>query len=225
MDVRRPTAATRSRRLPGRKYGRRSHGRGGNPADSEVRGVALVPPSSRRPIPSTDPLHWTGSMQNWDFMCSECHSTGVQKGDDAQKDNFTRVLRDSRWLRELPRSGRRSSRLGARRSYPGKANKGFDGSYARREKVEWIPDAKTGSPTKGAPRPAADEVELCAHCHSRRGRSTRLASGTAAARYAFAIVPRRRAVRRRRPDGTKSSTSFVQTKPDVCKGRHLRRLP
>ncbi len=123
-----------------------------------------------RPIPSTDPLHWTGSMQNWNFMCSECHSTGVQKGYDAQKDSFHTSFSEIAVGCESchgPGGGHLDWARGGRD--PGKANKGFDGSYARREKVEWSPDAKTGSPTKGAPRPAADEVELCAHCHSRRG--------------------------------------------------------
>ena len=26
-----------------------------------------------------DPLHWTNHYQNWNFMCSECHSTDVNK--------------------------------------------------------------------------------------------------------------------------------------------------
>ncbi len=31
-----------------------------------------------------DPLHWTGFNQNWNYMCSECHSTGVKKNFDAK---------------------------------------------------------------------------------------------------------------------------------------------
>ena len=123
-----------------------------------------------RPIPSTDPLHWTGSMQNWNFMCSECHSTGVQKGYDPQKDSFHTSFSEIAVGCESchgPGGDHLDWAKGGRD--PGRANKGFDGSYARREKVEWSPDPKIGSPTKGAPRPAADEVELCAHCHSRRG--------------------------------------------------------
>ena len=29
-----------------------------------------------------DPLHWTGRDYNWNFMCADCHSTGVRKGYD-----------------------------------------------------------------------------------------------------------------------------------------------
>ncbi len=123
-----------------------------------------------RPMPSTDPLHWTGPMQNWNFMCAECHSTGIQKGYDPKKDNLhTRFSEISVGCENChgPGGGHLEWAKGDRN--PEQANKGFGGSYAHREKVEWSPDAKTGSPTQSAPRPAADEVELCAHCHSRRG--------------------------------------------------------
>jgi Cytochrome c554 and c-prime len=39
-------------------------------------------------ITHDDPLHWTKLNQNWNFMCAECHSTGVHKNYDAAKDKF-----------------------------------------------------------------------------------------------------------------------------------------
>jgi len=30
-------------------------------------------------IPPEDPLHWTRPLQNWNYMCAECHSTNLQK--------------------------------------------------------------------------------------------------------------------------------------------------
>ena len=35
-----------------------------------------------------DVLHWTKLNQNWNFMCAECHSTGVHKNYDAANDRF-----------------------------------------------------------------------------------------------------------------------------------------
>ncbi|HKN28209.1 MAG TPA: hypothetical protein VJY34_10115 [Roseiarcus sp.] len=35
-----------------------------------------------------DVLHWTKLNQNWNFMCAECHSTGVRKNYGAEKDTF-----------------------------------------------------------------------------------------------------------------------------------------
>jgi tetratricopeptide (TPR) repeat protein len=36
-----------------------------------------------------DVLHWTGSGQNWNHMCADCHSTSVTKGFDAARDTYT----------------------------------------------------------------------------------------------------------------------------------------
>ena len=33
-------------------------------------------------ITHDDELHWTGPAQNWNFMCADCHSTGVRKNYD-----------------------------------------------------------------------------------------------------------------------------------------------
>src|SRR5260221_4285409 len=35
-----------------------------------------------------DVLHWTRLNQNWNFMCAECHSTGLRKNYDAKTDRF-----------------------------------------------------------------------------------------------------------------------------------------
>ena len=39
-------------------------------------------------IKHNDVMHWTKLNQNWNFMCSECHSTGVRKNYDAASDRF-----------------------------------------------------------------------------------------------------------------------------------------
>lgn len=39
-------------------------------------------------IPAGDWLHWTGNGQNWNTMCSSCHSTNVQKGYDQATDSY-----------------------------------------------------------------------------------------------------------------------------------------
>ena len=39
-------------------------------------------------IKHDDALHWTKLNQNWNFMCAECHSTGVRKNYDAANDRF-----------------------------------------------------------------------------------------------------------------------------------------
>jgi tetratricopeptide (TPR) repeat protein len=39
-------------------------------------------------IPSHDWLHWTGNAQNWNTMCSRCHSTNLQKNYDFASDSY-----------------------------------------------------------------------------------------------------------------------------------------
>src|SRR4029453_6835365 len=39
-------------------------------------------------IPHTDPLHWTGMNQTWNFMCAECHSTNLRRNYNAAKDGY-----------------------------------------------------------------------------------------------------------------------------------------
>ncbi|MCA9731743.1 tetratricopeptide repeat protein, partial [candidate division KSB1 bacterium] len=39
-------------------------------------------------IAHNDPLHWTGTYQNWNHMCAECHSTNLQKNYDFTTDSY-----------------------------------------------------------------------------------------------------------------------------------------
>jgi len=123
-----------------------------------------------RSIPNTDPLHWTRSMQNWNFMCAECHSTGVLKGYDPASDRFHTTFTEISVGCESCHGAGAAHVVWARGARDAAIpNKGFSTRHAQRAKVEWAPDAKTGSPSASARRPVGDEVELCAHCHSRRG--------------------------------------------------------
>ncbi|MBN2217441.1 MAG: tetratricopeptide repeat protein [Pirellulales bacterium] len=57
-------------------------------ADSRVQCLPLAWDTERRrwfhlypdePVPHHDFLHWTGPMQNWNYMCAHCHSTNFEK--------------------------------------------------------------------------------------------------------------------------------------------------
>ena len=66
-------------------------------------------------IKHDDVLHWTRLNQNWNFMCAECHSTGVKKNYDAANDRFqTDLGGNQRRLRGMPRQGLPPRQLGAR---------------------------------------------------------------------------------------------------------------
>ena len=46
-------------------------------------------------IPQEDPLHWTKPLQNWNFMCADCHTTGFEKNFDSNtltyRSTFTEI--------------------------------------------------------------------------------------------------------------------------------------
>ena len=39
-------------------------------------------------IAPSDPLHWTGPNQTWNYMCADCHSTNLHKNYDLAKDSY-----------------------------------------------------------------------------------------------------------------------------------------
>jgi hypothetical protein len=45
-------------------------------------------------VPHTDPLHWTGINQTWNFMCAECHSTNLRRNYDVAKDSYATTWSD-----------------------------------------------------------------------------------------------------------------------------------
>ncbi|MHC4403033.1 MAG: FliG C-terminal domain-containing protein, partial [Planctomycetota bacterium] len=49
----------------------------------------------KEPIPHNDVLHWTGRLQNWNYMCAECHTTNLLRGyhlaDDAYHTTFSEI--------------------------------------------------------------------------------------------------------------------------------------
>ncbi len=45
-------------------------------------------------IDHRDILHWTGPLQNWNFMCADCHSTNVQKNYQLAEDRYDTTWSD-----------------------------------------------------------------------------------------------------------------------------------
>ena len=127
-------------------------------------------------IGHNDVLHWTKLNQNWNFMCAECHSTGVRKNYDAEKDRFATSFAEISVGCETCH-GQGSAHVawakGQHSWWPYKdddPDKGLPVRFNERTGVTFGRDAKTGSPVRSAP-PAAlrKEVETCGLCHARRG--------------------------------------------------------
>ncbi|MGE0039147.1 MAG: tetratricopeptide repeat protein [Xanthobacteraceae bacterium] len=124
-----------------------------------------------------DFLHWTKLNQNWNFMCAECHSTGVRKNYDAATDRFATTWAEIRVGCEACH-GQGSRHVawahGQKSWWPfGKQDdpaKGLMVRFDERRDIVWRHDPKTGNPQRNFP-PATPrkEVETCGLCHARRG--------------------------------------------------------
>src|SRR5450432_2206968 len=123
-----------------------------------------------------DVLHWTKLNQNWNFMCSECHSTGVRKNYDAANDRFATSFAEISVGCEACH-GQGSSHVSWARDkgswWPfGKIDDptmGLPERFSERRDATWVPNAETGNVKRSTPpRALRAEVETCGLCHARR---------------------------------------------------------
>ncbi len=127
-------------------------------------------------IKHDDVLHWTKLNQNWNFMCAECHSTGVAKNYEPADDRFATTWAEISVGCEACH-GQGSSHVAwararqswwpfAKRDDPGR---GLLVRFDERRDVVWQRDARSGEPQRNYP-PALlrKEVETCGLCHARR---------------------------------------------------------
>ncbi|MFL9829092.1 cytochrome c3 family protein, partial [Rhodoplanes sp. SY1] len=124
-----------------------------------------------------DVLHWTRLNQNWNFMCAECHSTGVRKNYDATSDRYATTWAEISVGCEACH-GRGSRHVAWARDreswWPfGKTEdpaKGLVVRFDERRDVTWPIDERTGNARRSvAPALLRKEVETCGLCHARRG--------------------------------------------------------
>jgi len=121
-------------------------------------------------------LHWTKLNQNWNFMCAECHSTGVTKNYDANTDRFATSWAEISVGCETCHgqgSGHAAWARDQRSWWPlGKgedSSKGLLVRFDERRNVTWPIDPQTGVVRRSvAPAILRKEVETCGLCHARR---------------------------------------------------------
>jgi tetratricopeptide (TPR) repeat protein len=124
-------------------------------------------------IKAGDPLHWTGRMQNWNFMCADCHSTNLRKGYDAATRTFNTTWSDINVGCEACH-GPGAEHVRRARAGEGRTGAGF-GLTARldeRRGVTWRFDQAAGVPVRSHARVTTREIDACARCHSRRAHMT-----------------------------------------------------
>lgn len=127
-------------------------------------------------IDHDDPLFWTGRHQNWNFMCAECHSTGVRKNYDPEKDSYATTWSEIDVGCEACHGQGSRHVVWAQAQQSGKSDqtdvtKGLLVQFDERKAVVWGLDAGTGKPLRSrAPEKLRKEVETCGRCHARAGK-------------------------------------------------------
>ncbi len=127
-------------------------------------------------IKHDDVLHWTKLNQNWNFMCAECHSTGLRKNYDAKTDHFATSWAEISVGCEACHGQGSSHAAWARNQmswWPfGKREdptKGLLVRFDERHDVTWPIDPQTSNAHRSAgPARLRKEVETCGLCHARR---------------------------------------------------------
>lgn len=120
-----------------------------------------------------DELHWTRPAQNWNFMCADCHSTGMRKNYDPRADRFqTRWSETSVGCEACHGPGSRhlewaaASRSGHTASIG--EDKGLNVRFDTRRGSTWTLDPASGTVVHSRPRATEREMAVCAQCHARR---------------------------------------------------------
>lgn len=110
------------------------------------------------PISAQDPLHWTGTYQNWNTMCAECHSTELRKNYNAEEDRFA-----TQWSGidvNCEACHGPGSQHVADPAVPPPALRSLERA--------WVIAEGTTIATLSTNSDRSDEMQVCAQCHSRR---------------------------------------------------------
>ena len=120
-------------------------------------------------IDHEDPLHWTGSQLNWNFMCADCHSTDLRKNYSSTNDTFATTWSEiSVGCESCHGPGQPHLAWAQTQSEDTTANNGLHIVFDDRANAHWSINEGAATATRNRPIQARKEVETCAACHSRR---------------------------------------------------------
>ncbi len=115
-----------------------------------------------------DGAAWNSRDQNWNFMCADCHSTGVMRGYDLAHDSYATSMSQAGVSCESCH-GPGAAHVAWARAGADRATGPKLGVVFAQDRGHWSDyNPVTGiRHWQGAPR-SGQEIEVCAPCHSRR---------------------------------------------------------
>jgi predicted CXXCH cytochrome family protein len=116
-----------------------------------------------------DRLHWTGRDQTWNYMCANCHSTGLQKNFDLDANTYATKWSEVNVACEACHGpgSRHVAWAGSPQGAPAADHFGLTAWLKATDKGQWEMNAETGIARRTEPLASA-ELDTCAACHARR---------------------------------------------------------
>ena len=124
-------------------------------------------------IPPHDILFWTRITQNWNYMCSECHSTNVRKSFNPETETYNTSWSEIdvsceschgpgsshvEWARIVEQGGNPEAY----------SDMGLMIRLKDQDNASWVFNMETGTAERSVPRTDRTMVDMCARCHARR---------------------------------------------------------
>ncbi|WP_372801271.1 tetratricopeptide repeat protein [Lutibacter sp.] len=123
-------------------------------------------------IASHDELNWGRPLQNWNYMCAECHSTNVKKNYDLKTQTYNTTFDEINVSCEACHGPGDVHAKWAENKDQKVKNMGLIFDIMDRDSAHWKIDPNTALVTRSKPRKSNMQVEWCGRCHSRRSQLT-----------------------------------------------------
>jgi predicted CXXCH cytochrome family protein len=123
-------------------------------------------------IDHRDILHWTGQLQNWNFMCADCHSTNVQKDYRLAEDRYQTTWSDINVSCEACHGPGSRHVAWAQEAASGRVDpdptRGLVAPLKDTSGGVWTMPPGEAIARRTKPPSSRAEVETCGRCHARR---------------------------------------------------------
>lgn len=117
-------------------------------------------------IKPDDELFWQRYSQNWNYMCADCHTTGLQQNFDVEANTFNTTYAALNVNCESCHGPATKHVQWAKNKSSKDLYKGFVFSL-KENNVSWVMNKQTGIAQRNTPRQHDMQVQTCARCHSR----------------------------------------------------------
>tara|TARA_R110001583_G_scaffold93777_1_gene237015 strand:+ start:40157 stop:42349 length:2193 start_codon:yes stop_codon:yes gene_type:complete len=123
-------------------------------------------------IASHDELNWGRPLQNWNYMCAECHSTNVKKNYNPKTLTYNTFFDEINVSCEACHGPGDIHEKWTQNKDEKLTNMGLVFDIMDRDAAYWNTNPKSGLVTRSSERKLQMQVEWCARCHSRRTQLT-----------------------------------------------------